>query len=85
MVLPASLLISFSYAKRKRRGLYAGTCSYLLQLQHTLLLCFTGCSLRNFTARYQLGKPFSFAGWLVALYLITVVWSKVRLANGLAS
>jgi CDP-diglyceride synthetase len=86
VALPTSLLISFSYAKRKRGGLYAGT--LLLSFAAAAHLAFVRYVLLSSQPSPQyitLISLFSFAGWLVTLYLITVVWSKVRCAKGSVS
>lgn len=86
IALPTSLLIFLSYAKREQHGLYA--CTLLLffaAAAHSAFVLYDLLSLEFSLQGISLVSLFSLAGWLVALYLITVVWSKVRLAKGLAS
>lgn len=77
-ILPASLLTAFNYARRKQRYLYV--CTPLIAL----------ATAAQFALTLRFAFPFSvislailcgFTGWLIALYLVSIVWSEIRLAR----
>ena len=79
---PISLLISLGLADRNRRYLYICTLLLLLLAITQGAFVLYGLLSPQFLMR-DLG-PISLIGligWLVALYLISIVWSKVRLAE----
>ena len=81
VALPMSLLIFLSLVHRNRRYLYV--CTLLLLLTATAQVAFVlyGMLSLQLPLSLNLVSLLIFVGWLVALYLINVVWSKVRLAK----
>ena len=82
-VLPASLLTAFNYAGRKQRYLYV--CTLLLSLATAAQIAFIiydPRSLLFFVQGASLISSLCLMGWLVALCLTTIFWSKVRLTLG---
>ena len=82
IALPISLLISFRYARQKQR--YLHVCTMLLSLAAAAQFAFVLYDLLPLPFSLQgasLISLFSLIGWLAALYLISVVWSKIRFAK----
>ena len=85
VILPALLLIFLGLGEKKRRYLYA--CTMLLALAATAQFAFLLHILLFFSPSLQFVGLASlcFVCWLVALYLMGIVWSKIKLTKRLAS
>ena len=81
VTLPMSLLVFLGLADRNRHYLYI--CTLLLLLAATAQFAFVlyGMLSLQLPLSLNLVSLLIFVGWLIALYLINVVWLKVRLAK----